>query len=138
MLNAPGSNYTLAFDDEFSGTNMATDTNWNNYLPWTGNHYEGGNYLDYMVNTNQTIGGVAYTSNVAESGGQLHLNTQSITSNPITVNSTTFDYTGDDDDQYGIFSTQCGYAGDSRHNCRRGRGIGRRFGRWAMDLASGK
>jgi autotransporter-associated beta strand protein len=110
LLNAPGANYTLAFDDEFNGTSMAGDTNWSNYLPWTSNHYEGGNYLDYMVNTNQTINGVAYTSNVTESGGQLHLNTQSITSNPITVNSTTFDYTGAMMTTSGIFSTEYGYA----------------------------
>src|SRR5271170_2939809 len=94
LLNAPGANYTLAFDDEFNGTSMASDTKWTNYLPWTTDPYEGGNYLDYMVNTNETIGGVAYTSNVSESGGQLHLNTQSIASTPISDDGLSLDYTG--------------------------------------------
>jgi hypothetical protein len=88
----------------------AADTLWKNYLPWTSDPYEGGSYLDYMVNTNETIGGVAYTSNVAESGGQLHLNTQSVTSTPIVDGSNTLSYTGAMLTTNSSFSTQYGYA----------------------------
>ncbi len=112
LLNAPGTNYTLAFDDEFNGTNMAADPLWKNYLPWTSDPYEGGNYLDYMVNTNETIAGVNYTSNVSESGGQVHLNTQSIASTPIvdTVANATLSFTGAMMTTNASFSTQYGYA----------------------------
>ncbi len=100
LLNAPGANYTLAFDDEFSGTSLNT-SKWSLYLPWTNtttndNRYEQGNYLGYME-----------SSDLTESGGQLHLNTTKANN---TVNGHTFNYTSVSITTNATFWTTYGYA----------------------------
>ncbi|HUO06846.1 MAG TPA: LamG-like jellyroll fold domain-containing protein [Phycisphaerae bacterium] len=96
LFSAPGTGWNLTFDDEFNGSSLDT-TKWANYLPWnngsTGdNRFEGGSYVDYMVNANTTISGVNLTSDLSLSGGQLHLKTQQTAT--FTVGSQSFNYTG--------------------------------------------
>src|SRR5438552_18673093 len=86
LLNAPGSNWKLSFDDEFAGTSL-DGSKWRNYLWYTNsttndNRWSGGTYDDYMDNG----------ANLSFSGGQAHLKAQSTSS--FTVGSKSFTYTG--------------------------------------------
>src|SRR2546429_9270557 len=85
QLSAPGSNWSLSFDDEFNGSSLDTGK-WRNYL-WYNNsttndsRWSGGTYDSYMDDS----------ANFTVSGGAAHLTTHSTSS--FTVGSKKVNYT---------------------------------------------
>src|SRR5438067_6379769 len=74
QLNAPGSNWSLSFDDEFNSASLDTGK-WRNYLWYTNSttndaRWSGGTYDSYMDNA----------ANLSMSGGAAHLATHSTSS----------------------------------------------------------